>query len=245
MRRRLLDVDEGRRFTLAAVNAAYERLTGLRAADVVGRSPIEPCRPTCEPRRAAARVLVVTTGEIAAYVEELHSSPSGARAWSTRLVLVCDDAWRVQRLLGFGRDVTESRRAEAHAGRGRAPVPRAARDLFTEVSSCGLDRQGSTTFVNPRMAEMLGYAVSEMIGRHLPGVLRGQPGGSSPGRSPGAAKPAEGERTTSSSFGERKDAACARAGVDRRRGDDDNGRYVGAVAGGTTSPIGCAPREER
>ncbi len=30
-----------------------------------------------------------------------------------------------------------------------------------------IDADGVTTFVNPRMAEMLGYTVGEMLGRHL------------------------------------------------------------------------------
>jgi two-component system, NtrC family, sensor kinase len=44
-----------------------------------------------------------------------------------------------------------------------------------------LDKDNCTTFANPRMAEMLGYTVDEMLGRHQPGAH--------PGDSPGRAAP--------------------------------------------------------
>ncbi len=221
----VLEVDEGPRFTLAAVNAAYERLTGLRAADVVGRSPIEYMPADVRAAVALRLGKVVTTGEIAAYVEELHF-PSGARVWSTRLVPVCDDAGRVQRLLGFGRDVTDARRAEASLAAGERRYRALLETLYGGVWQ--IDRQGSTTFVNPRMAEMLGYAVSEMIGRHLLEFCEGS--WEELARSELTRREAGGRGDYEFEF-RGKNGRRVRTLVSTASQYDDNGRYVGAVAG--------------
>ncbi len=160
----VLEVDEGPRFRVAAVNEAYERLTGLRAADVVGRSPTEYMPPDVRAAVGLRLGHVVTSGEIAEYVEELDF-PTGPRVWSTRLVPIRDDAGRVHRLLGFGRDVTEARRAEASLAASERRYRALLETLYGGVWQ--IDRQGSTIFVNPRMAEMLGYEAGEMVGRHL------------------------------------------------------------------------------
>jgi PAS domain S-box-containing protein len=64
------------------------------------------------------------------------------------------------------RDMTQRQRAEealhASSERYRLIVQTAAEGIWTT------DAAGHTTFINPKMAQMLGYTVSEMLGRAMP-----------------------------------------------------------------------------
>ncbi len=68
-------------------------------------------------------------------------------------------------LVGIITDITEHKRAEealrASETRFRGLVEQAQAGVWT------IDADAVTTYVNPRMAEILGYAPEEMIGRHL------------------------------------------------------------------------------
>src|SRR5271167_4108950 len=145
----VLDVDEGPRFTVSAVNPAYERLTGFRAADVVGQWPIDYMPPDMRATVEQRLGHVAATGEIAEYVEQL-SFPTGTRVWRTRLIPIRDDRGRVRRLLGFGRDLTDARRAEASLAASERRYRELLETLYGGVWQ--IDREGMTTFVNPRMA---------------------------------------------------------------------------------------------
>jgi two-component system, cell cycle sensor histidine kinase and response regulator CckA len=221
----VLDVDEGPRYTLSAINPAYERLTGLRAADIVGRSPVEYMPPDVRATVEQRLGHVAATGEIAEYVEQL-SFPAGARVWRTRLIPIRNDRGQVRRLLGFGRDLTDARRAEASLAASERRYRELLETLYGGVWQ--IDREGMTTFVNPRMAEMLGYRVSEMIGRHLLEFCEGS------WRDFARAK------MTERGGGGKGDYEFEFRGKDGRRVHtlvssapqyDENGRYAGAVGG--------------
>jgi two-component system cell cycle sensor histidine kinase/response regulator CckA len=224
----VMNVEEGPRFTVSAVNAAYERLTGLRAADVVGRSPLDYMPP--DMRAAVQQRLgrAATTGEVAEYVEELKF-PAGPRIWSTRLVPVRDVAGNVCRLLGFGRDVTEARRAEASLATSERRYRALLETLYGGVWQ--IDRQGVTTFVNPRMAEMLGYEVAEMIGRHLLEFCEGSWSEMARSRFAERQVDSRAERANYEFEFRGKDGRRVRTLVSTASQFDENGRYVGAVGG--------------
>src|SRR5215472_14051103 len=108
----VLDVDPGPRFRLSAVNPLFEHQTGLRPADVLGKSPGEYLGPQMGPVGVERLERILATGEAAEYVEQLDL-PVGARTWRTRLVPVRDDTGQVHRVIGFSQDVTDAWRAEA------------------------------------------------------------------------------------------------------------------------------------
>lgn len=62
-------------------------------------------------------------------------------------------------------DVTERRRAEEALRSSETKYRRLVETLQEGIWA--IDRDGRTSFVNPRMAEMLGYKVEEMYGEHL------------------------------------------------------------------------------
>jgi PAS domain S-box-containing protein len=222
----VLDVDPGPRFRLSAINAAYERLTGLHGADVLGKAPGDYMAPSVAAMVVDRLERTAATGEMAEYVEQL-SFPIGARVWRTRLVPIRDQATgQVCKLLGFGHDVTDSRRAEASLATSERRYRELLETLYGGVWQ--IDREGKTTFVNPRMAEMLGYGVGEMIGRHLlefcEGTWRDFALAKLTTRSGGAKEDYEFEFRG-------KDGRRVRTLVSSASQYDEHGRYAGAVGG--------------
>jgi PAS domain S-box-containing protein len=137
-----------------------------------------------------------------------------------------DSEGNVARAIEYALDVTERKQAEESLRRSEKRY-RQLLDALQE-GIWVIDRGARTTFVNPRMAEMLGYTVDEMLGRSL------------------------------FSFMDERDAEIARRNLERRaqgireqhdfeflRHDgsrlsalletspvyDDDGKYVGAIAG--------------
>jgi len=90
--------------------------------------------------------------------------PDGSICWIERRVeLIRDDRGRPVRIIGTSQDITTRRLAEAalHESdkRFRQIVQMANEGIWT------IDAEARTTFVNPKMATMLGYSVEEMSGR--------------------------------------------------------------------------------
>ncbi len=109
----VLEVD-GAEFRFAEVNAAYERLTGLEAAEVRGRTPrdlvplVPPAMAECQHElfRRAAEASGATESE-GPY------SARGRLGWcQTRLVPLRDPTGRTVRLIGRAWDITERRDVE-------------------------------------------------------------------------------------------------------------------------------------
>jgi len=67
--------------------------------------------------------------------------------------------------VGFFSDVTERKKAEEALRESEEKYRQLVERLQEGVWA--LDEDANTTFANPRMAEILGYTVSEMLGRHL------------------------------------------------------------------------------
>jgi PAS domain S-box-containing protein len=107
----LLNVHEDGRFTYESFNPRCEQITGLKSAEVCGRSPDEVLPPDnaaiLMPRYRECR----DTGAVQRYETELAYTP-GRRSWSTTLVPIRNEQGRVYRIAGFGRDITERRKAE-------------------------------------------------------------------------------------------------------------------------------------
>jgi PAS domain S-box-containing protein len=98
------------RFVIELLNPAHERRTGLRNADVSGRTPHE-----CLPPAVADAVTdhyrhCVEAGKPIRYDETLDL-PAGVIHWQTVLTPIRDDFGRIYRILGSARDVTLERDA--------------------------------------------------------------------------------------------------------------------------------------
>jgi PAS domain S-box-containing protein len=110
----VVDVTSGGNFRFVEVNPAYERLTGLRAAEIRGRTPQElvPLIPAemAECLRTSFRRGVESIGPVE--FEEPFFVRGRLLWWVTRLTALRDAAGNVLRLVGRSLDITERKTVE-------------------------------------------------------------------------------------------------------------------------------------
>jgi len=136
------------------INPAFERLTGLRAADLIGKTVLEVL-PGIEPVWIERYGAVALTGEPAHFAEY-------SRELDRHYEVTAYCPKRGQFAVIF-EDITERKRAEEERAR-------LAHRIQTILNSAGegiygLDAEGKATFVNPAAARLLGYTVEEQIGQ--------------------------------------------------------------------------------
>jgi PAS domain S-box-containing protein len=90
-----------------------------------------------------------------------RSSDGGDLVFEDRGRAEFDSTGRLVRLRGMTRDMAEQKRTETSEERYRRVVETAEEGIWA------LDTTARTTFANPKMAQMLGYSVQEMQGKHL------------------------------------------------------------------------------
>ncbi len=128
-----------------------EEFLGRRCVDVLPPHLAEPCE------RAIQAAL--DTGRVQTYSYSAGSDDS-PRFWEVRVAPCGQDE-----VLAIVRDISEQRRAQDALRESEARYR-----LIVETAHEGVwttDAAGRTTFVNARMAEMLGYAPDEMLGRPI------------------------------------------------------------------------------
>lgn len=221
----LLSVEPSGDFIIQAVNFAYERLTGLVASQVVGKSPAQVLPPELVEEAVDRMAKCVQQLTAATFDDELMF-PTGHKIWQTSLVPLSDSHGRVVFLAGFAHDLTEQRRAELELRASENRYRNLIETLHEGIWQ--IDAHAITTFANPRMAQMLGYEVDEMLGKTLfefmdsDGVLiaRGN-----------LEQRAKGVRGTHTFEFLRKDGTRLQALVATSPIYDAKGAYAGAVAG--------------
>jgi len=102
----LVDVSDTGALVFAGINPAHEALSGLRNADIAGRSPQE-CLPPAVARTISANYTrCVETADIYAY-DEVLTLPNGERWYRTTLTPQKDHDGRVVRIFGQALDITD------------------------------------------------------------------------------------------------------------------------------------------
>ena len=129
-------------------------------------------------------------------------------------------------LVAVARDVTERKRAEEELRESE----RKYRDLVENLREgiWVIDKDGSTTFVNARMAEMLGYTVDEMLGEYLFSFMDEQ-GAEIAKRNVERRKQGVRERREFEFL--KKDGTRVYTSLETSPITDSAGNYVGALAG--------------
>ncbi len=160
-------------------NKALERLTSIAAADMLGKGDFaygaafygQPVPLLLDYARGAVstpdsryQVADIAQGEIIAEVT-LTAMPGGERHVWVKAVALYDEFGQVNGAIEAIRDVTDRERREAALRQSEAMFRG-----IVETAHEGVwvhDVNYNTTFVNKRMADMLGYAPHELLGRNL------------------------------------------------------------------------------
>lgn len=211
--------------SLEAINRTVK---GLTVEQAVGTSIYDYISP--EHRGAVRQALerVFETGKPDTY-QIRGTGPLGPdTAWyETRVVPV----WREGRVVAvtqISTDVTARKEAEDLLRDSEQKY----RQLVESVNDgiWALDEQDCTVFVNPRMAQMLGYGPDEMLGRPLAAFLEeGEMARCKDCLSPG--RPEAGQRAGFTLL--RKDGTRVRASFGVAVATDDDGNYLGATISAT------------
>jgi two-component system cell cycle sensor histidine kinase/response regulator CckA len=151
------------------VNPAFERITGYRTDEVLGRN----CRflqgPDTDPATVAVmRQAIAEQRDCQVVIWNYHKD--GAPFWNELTISpVHDGRGQVTHFVGVLVDITARKDAEEAIERlsrqNELILNAAGEGIF------GLDLQGKTTFVNPAAARMLGWSVAELIGQPMHPIL--------------------------------------------------------------------------
>ncbi|KQT68898.1 MULTISPECIES: GGDEF domain-containing protein [unclassified Aureimonas] len=108
----MLDVSRDGVIRFSALSRVHERLTGLRAAEMVGKTPAECLPPPVAELVEAQYRRCAESAELHEYEEELEL-PSGVFWWRTSLLPIFDESdGRVRAIFGLGIDITARKLAE-------------------------------------------------------------------------------------------------------------------------------------
>ncbi len=150
--------------SIVYVNPTFCRLTGYAAEEVVGQNPrvLKTGHTTAE--EYAVLWQTITTGDTWTGTF-LNRKKDGSRYWewaSISPIFNTDGA--IAQFVAVKEDITDRMQAEAalrqSEERYRQIIETAQEGIWQ------VDGEGRTTFVNSRMAEMLGYRPDEMLGRY-------------------------------------------------------------------------------
>ena len=150
-------------------NPAFERITGYRMDEVLGRN----CRFLQGPDTDSATVAVMRQAiaeQRDCQVIIRNYRKDGTSFWNELTVSpVHDDSGQVTHFVGVLADITARKEAEE-------AIERLSRQNELILNAAGegiygLDLQGKTTFVNPAAARMLGWRVAELIGQPMHPIL--------------------------------------------------------------------------
>jgi len=146
-------------------NRGAERMYGYTADEIIGRS-ISTITPDAKAGELAAILARARRGEPIDQVETLRRRKDGSLVEVSISFSTLEDAdGTLIATTGIHRDISVAKRA--------AEALRASEDRYRRIVETAyegiwvIDAQNITTFVNPRMGEMLGWTAEEMVGRSV------------------------------------------------------------------------------
>ncbi|WP_262299766.1 PAS domain-containing protein [Microvirga sesbaniae] len=148
------------RFVIEFLNPAHERRTGLRNADVSGRTPHECLPPAVADSVTEHYRSCVEAGHPIRYEEDLDL-PAGVIHYQTLLTPVRDDTGRIYRILGSARDVTleyEALRREEDTRSLMQQMIEASPDILYVYDLI----EHRNVFITGRVRDILGWSRDEI-----------------------------------------------------------------------------------
>ncbi len=149
--------------TFTSMNAAVEPLGGISRAEWIGKSFAPMVHPDDLP--LALEMFGRTLRGEQVPVHELRGNPNLGQPALMEMTLVAqtDEAGKIIGVLGIGRDITERKKAEQAMQRLRNQHALILNSVGEGVH--GLDLDGRIIFENPAAAALLGFQITELIGR--------------------------------------------------------------------------------
>ena len=146
------------------MSPSVEKLTGMNASDLIGMNMTDVL-PAASARIVRDLLVRAARGELDEVVFEMELlRTAGGTVWTeTSAVILKDETGEAISVQGVTRDITRRIEAEKSLKEREEQYRR-----IVETAQEGIwvvDNEFKTTFVNERMAEILGYRVDEMIGR--------------------------------------------------------------------------------
>jgi diguanylate cyclase (GGDEF)-like protein/PAS domain S-box-containing protein len=146
-------------------NVGAERMYGYTAEEIIGQ-PVATIVPDAKSDELTALMVRVRKGDAIEQIETVRKRKDGSLVEvSISFSPLTDVNGTVVASAAIHRDISHAKRAaealQASEERYRRIVETAYEGIWV------IDAQNITTFVNPRMAEMLGWTVDEMVGRPL------------------------------------------------------------------------------
>jgi len=151
--------------TMDYVSAGYELIWGRTRESLRARPEqwLEAIRPA-DRERVSAAFATLLHGEPAVSVEYQITRPDGSLRWiHDRGFPVRDAAGHLVRIAGLASDITERKRLETQMEQLRQEQELILNNLSEGLHWVGVD--GRIRFENTAAAQMLGYDISELIGR--------------------------------------------------------------------------------
>jgi diguanylate cyclase (GGDEF)-like protein/PAS domain S-box-containing protein len=157
---------------IAEFNPAAERTFGHRRADILGKELAELIVPPGlrdQHRSGLARYLAIGEGSALGKRLEMSAFRAGGTEFPIELSIVRMPTQGPPMFTGFIRDLSERKQAEAAVDglrrRNELILASAGEGII------GLDQEGNTTFANPAVASLTGYALEELLGRPMHPLL--------------------------------------------------------------------------
>ena len=152
-------------------NRAASHLFGYSTEEIIGQplTVIMPPRYREAHERGLARFEATGKGRLIGSVVELHGLRKNGEEFPIELSLATWKTASGSYYSGIIRDISERKKAaqalEQLEHQHTLILTQAGEGIY------GVDDQGKTTFVNPSAANMLGFAVEELLGRHMHELL--------------------------------------------------------------------------
>lgn len=146
------------------VNRAWEKLVGTSRDKVLGHSFDRVFPPPVAKQFKAMNQQVIDTGS-PVVTEECVDLVDGRRYFHSVKLPMHNASGHIEAVAGISLDITEGKRAEEALREQKEWYRR-----ILETTSEGiwtLDAENKTVFANPKIAQMLGYTVDEMLGMSL------------------------------------------------------------------------------
>jgi diguanylate cyclase (GGDEF)-like protein/PAS domain S-box-containing protein len=151
--------------TILSWNAAAERLYGFSAQEIIGRS-VNLIAPPDRLDQIRANIESVKRGVPIEQQETIRRRKDGSLVdVAISLAPLKDAHGKTIALTGMTRDISAAKESERALRGSEASYRQIVESAFEGIWI--IDAHNVTTFVNARMAEMLGYAVEEMVGKPL------------------------------------------------------------------------------